>query len=263
VGTTQKTTASSVLFVRLEGVLQAWGDSSRWDLRDTRHEPTKAGVLGIVAAAMGWRRDTCGDRRIADLAQRVMLGVRCDRPGRLARDYHTVLGPIPNAKGGMREQSIVSPRLYLADACFLAALIGPADLLDEAEEALRRPHWPPFLGRKSCPPLAPLVPPLPKVPALEEHASLEGALRRFPWLGRAGLGPNDPATHRKTQQRTSQLRCVIELATGEQQTDHPVYARVDDPRSLSGRRFATRWVYEVMVPMPSSEHGSDMEVESA
>ena len=54
----------SVLLLRLKGPLQSWGDSSRFTRRETRQEPTKSGVLGLLAAAQGRRR---GDP-IEDLA---------------------------------------------------------------------------------------------------------------------------------------------------------------------------------------------------
>jgi len=43
----------SVLLLRLAGPLQSWGDSSRFATRGTRREPTKSGVIGMVAAALG------------------------------------------------------------------------------------------------------------------------------------------------------------------------------------------------------------------
>ena len=40
----------SVLLLRLAGPMQAWGDASRFTTRQTRTEPTKSGVLGLLAA---------------------------------------------------------------------------------------------------------------------------------------------------------------------------------------------------------------------
>jgi CRISPR system Cascade subunit CasD len=71
------------------------------------------------------------------------FGVRVDRPGVLLRDYHT-------AKS--EKTSYVTNRYYLADAKFTAGLEGEETLLREIDNALRRPMFPLFLGRRSCPP---------------------------------------------------------------------------------------------------------------
>ena len=57
-----ETQTLSVLFLRLEGVLQSWGDDSRWSVRRTRGEPSKSGVIGLLAAASGWGLDADGVR---------------------------------------------------------------------------------------------------------------------------------------------------------------------------------------------------------
>jgi CRISPR system Cascade subunit CasD len=50
-------------------------------------------------------------------------------------------------------RTVVSPRFYLADAAFLVGLQGDGDvdlaLLQQVSAALRAPHWPLALGRKS------------------------------------------------------------------------------------------------------------------
>ncbi|MFJ1680151.1 type I-E CRISPR-associated protein Cas5/CasD [Streptomyces sp. NPDC088251] len=76
-----------VLLVRLAGPLQSWGVNGRFARRDTHSRPTKSGVIGLCAAALGLPRD----EPLGDLAE-VPFGVRADRPGRPLRDYHTVGG---------------------------------------------------------------------------------------------------------------------------------------------------------------------------
>lgn len=36
-----------ILLLRLEGLLQSWGEHSRWDHRDSSDMPTKSGVIGL------------------------------------------------------------------------------------------------------------------------------------------------------------------------------------------------------------------------
>ncbi|MGY3680141.1 type I-E CRISPR-associated protein Cas5/CasD [Streptomyces sp. TE33382] len=78
---------SHVLLVRLAGPLQSWGISGRFAQRDTHSRPTKSGVIGLCAAALGLPRE----EPLGELAE-VRFGVRADRPGTPLRDYHTVGG---------------------------------------------------------------------------------------------------------------------------------------------------------------------------
>ena len=81
-----------VLMLRLEAPLQAWGERARWTVRDTRTEPTKSGVIGLIAAASGWGLDEGGEECVSRLASRIHMAVRADLPGEVIRDYHTVVG---------------------------------------------------------------------------------------------------------------------------------------------------------------------------
>ncbi len=235
---------AGVLFLRLEGPLQSWGETARWSIRDTRLEPTKSGVVGLLAACLGWRR---ADPRIAELAAALRMGVRVDRPGTVVRDYQTVVGGVLSAEGRIKitagqPETVESWRDYLADAAFLVALEGPSSVLDQVEGALRRPVWPPYLGRKSCPPAAPLYPAWPGRPSHWSGVSLAEALERAPWLG-PWPGMEAPA---------SRLRAVIELPPDGPHTSSTgiVQRRRDVPLSLALRRFAHRYVVETLIALP-------------
>ena len=52
----------ATLLLRLAAPLQSWGSSSKFEIRTTEKMPTKSGVVGMLAAALGLRRD-------ADLAR--------------------------------------------------------------------------------------------------------------------------------------------------------------------------------------------------
>lgn len=159
---------TSTLLLRLAGPLQAWGDSSRFTRRDTRAEPTKSGVLGLLAAAQGRRRSD----PIEDLA-RLRFGVRCDQRGRLVRDFQTAIRP---ARGQRKAESMpLSYRYYLADSVFLCGVEGDRLLLEGLLEALRSPAFPLYLGRRSCPPTLPVGLELVDEP-------IEAALRGHAWL---------------------------------------------------------------------------------
>ena len=73
-----------------------------------------------------------------------------------------------------KETADVTERYYLADAVFLVGLEGERGFLEALVEALRKPIWPPYLGRRSCPPTLPLLLGIRDLP-------LEDALRQEPW----------------------------------------------------------------------------------
>ncbi|MEW1761572.1 type I-E CRISPR-associated protein Cas5/CasD [Streptomyces cyaneofuscatus] len=155
----------SVLTLLLAGPLQAWGASARFTRRTTEAAPTKSGVLGILAAAQGIQRGD--DNRLAELAA-LGFGVRIDQPGTRIRDFQT-------AHHRVTEKSMpLSERFYLADAVFTAAVEGDHTLLTTLHNALRNPVYPPFLGRRSCPPAH-------AVELAVRDTTLTRALREEPW----------------------------------------------------------------------------------
>lgn len=130
----------STLLLRFAGPLQAWGADSRFDVRRTNREPTKSGVIGLIASALGLRRDAPLDE-----LSRLRFGVRVDREGVLLRDLHTVRKD--------KNTSYMTTRYYLSDAVFLIGLHSDDEaLMQRLEHAVRNPAHPLFLGRRSCPP---------------------------------------------------------------------------------------------------------------
>lgn len=215
----------SVLLLRLSGPMQSWGVQSRFSVRDTGLEPSKSGVVGLLCAALGRRRD----ESVSDLA-RSRMGVRADQEGTLARDFHTAgKDGILKASGRVeRKTVVVSNRYYLADAKFLVALEGDdLELLQNLHAALRNPHWALFLGRKAFVPGEPIWLP----DGLYPEASLLETLKDFRWLG-----PPD-------RQPSEQLRVVIEDPDGSE-------VRPDQPLSFAERRFAPRRVRTLFIPAP-------------
>lgn len=213
----------TVLLLRLAGPLQSWGDSSRFSRRQTRQEPTKSGVLGLLAAAQGRRRTD----PIEDLAG-LMFGVRVDQPGRLVRDFQTA-----RSLDG-RTTMPLSYRFYLGDAIFLAAVGGEAELLAGLDEAVRAPSFPLFLGRRSCPPAGP-------VSLGVRDATVHEALRIEPWQA--------STWHR---QRTGQqvgldLLLDADALDGEHDVEREVLR--DVPISYSPERREYGW-REVVRPQP-------------
>lgn len=150
------------LLLRLAGPLQAWGYDSKFETRRTGREPTKSGVTGLLAAALGRKRDEAIDDLLA-----LHFGVRVDKEGELLHDYHTV-----QMKSG---KTYVTHRYYLSDATFLVGFESEDEkMLKTLEQALYNPAFPLFLGRRSC------VPTLPLVVGVRTLGLIE-ALRSEPW----------------------------------------------------------------------------------
>lgn len=136
----------AVLLLRLNAPLQSWGSVSRFDTRDTGREPTKSGVIGMIAAALGIPRESSK----AELTRlsKLKFGVRVEKEGRLLKDYHT-------AKS--KKSAYVTNRYYLSDATFLVGLESDDEqMLESIRLAIHSPVYPLFLGRRSCPPTLPI-----------------------------------------------------------------------------------------------------------
>ena len=137
----------ATLLLRLAAPLQAWGADSKFETRKTAREPTKSGVIGLLAAALGLRRDET--EPLTRLAQ-LRFGVRVEREGQLLVDFHM-------ARNEEKDRSYVTYRHYLEDAVFLVGLESEdTALLQELAEALTHPVFPLYLGRRACPPTLPL-----------------------------------------------------------------------------------------------------------
>lgn len=223
----------ATLLLRLAGPLQAWGDSSRFTRRETRTEPTKSGILGLLAAAEGRRRSD----PIADLLA-LSFGVRVDQPGRIVRDFQTAIRWTSTA----REAMPLSYRYYLSDAVFVAAVGGDRALIDGLHEALAAPVYPPFLGRRSCPPSRPLV-----VGVVDDD--VERALRSAEWEA--------SDHHRRTLGTTAQLPLIVDA--GDAPTEEVIR---DQPHSFDPvrREYGWRPVHRpdpVVVTNPNGREGVD------
>lgn len=136
----------ATLLLRLAAPLQAWGSDSKFETRKTGREPSKSAVIGLLTAALGYRRDKCEELVTLN---KLRFGVRTDKEGKLLRDFHT-------AHKDPTETPYVTKRYYLSDAVFLVGLEGDKELLKRLEYALSHPAFPLFLGRRSCPPTLPI-----------------------------------------------------------------------------------------------------------
>lgn len=216
----------ATLLIRLVAPMQAWGTRSHFDNRDSEAEPSKSGVLGFVAAALGIDRAEPVDHLSA-----LQFGVRVDREGIVRSDYHTAqLFP-----GERKANTSVTRRTYLSGAAFWAALSGERALLEQIDAALHNPHWPLCLGRKSFPPAEPVwwqggVHDGDLLEVLRAASSLRG----------------------EKEDQDAPYRYVIDrdAVTGDNTRLSPAMRRDDPIAPFSQRRYALRdvWMFSEEVP---------------
>lgn len=243
------TESERVLALRLAAPLQSWGARSSFNRRDTRPEPTKSGIIGLLAAARGIKRG----ESITHLLE-LRLGVRTDQPGSLLRDYHTAAdyrgNVLPsadvNAKGQQKPTSPAKPtyvteRFYLQDAVFVAAVAGPAPVIEGLADALRAPRFPLALGRRSCPPTGQIV--LGTFPDSLDNVLADPAI--LAWQA----GP----AHRR---RHAAKAFVSVSATIEDDAGNDALWDVPSSFSLRSRSFTQRRVRHTWIELPTGHAGA-------
>ena len=201
----------TTLLMRFRAPMMSWGDHSQFTIRDSRREPTKSAVIGLLCAALGRPRW----EPVNDLTA-LKMGVRIDKPGVIQCDYHTVMDGIKS--GGGKGGTVISHRYYIADADYLVGLEGARAKLTEVDAALQTPCWQLYFGRKSFVPSCPV-----RINdgALVEH-DLETALQQHPYYSRLRRPPR-------------QLEYILETANSAD-------VRQDVPVDWQRRLFASRCV---------------------
>lgn len=161
------------LVFQLYAPLASWGEPAVGEVRHTSPVPSRSALLGLLAAALGIRRDE--EARLAQFNAHYRFAVRAlsRREGWL-RDYHTVQMPREERKRvryTRRDElcsdpeqgleTLLTAREYRCDAYYhvaVGATEGAPVTLSQLAQALRTPVFPLYLGRKSCPLALPLAP---------------------------------------------------------------------------------------------------------
>lgn len=156
------------LVLLLSGPMASFGSYAGHERRGSGLVPMRSAILGLMGAALGVdRTDSEGQ---ADL-RAYSVAVQAFQSSTPLRDYHTVQ-TVPTtkarrpasrqralAKAGRDPNTVVTMRDYRCDVLIGAALWGAGRWpLGDLAERLRRPRFPLFLGRKSCPLSSPLNP---------------------------------------------------------------------------------------------------------
>jgi CRISPR system Cascade subunit CasD len=234
-----------ILLFTLYAPLAAMGEVAVGERRVGAARPARSAILGLLAAGLGIeRRDEAGH---AALDQGYGVAVRAETEGALLQDYHTV--QVPPAKKGKRWptrraelaeprlETILSLREYRADACHTVAVWtahDPPHPLGALAEALRRPRFTLYLGRKACP-LG--LPSAPRIVAAETLAEAFATFdREMPEAERA------LRMHLALSPTSGPLHADVDASTwlGEDHTVRRIERRRDVVVSRRGWQFGLR-----------------------
>jgi CRISPR system Cascade subunit CasD len=240
--------SNSFLAFQVDAPMQSWGVASRYQHRESESFPSKSGITGILAAALGIdKHGPNEDAAIAPLAELKMIVLHAPKlPNRAAQrlsDFHTVGGGWGDDwkadKNDLRAKmhtpkkagdsspfgTVITHRTYLTDTRFIVLLEGGTSLLEQCAAALENPKWGVWFGRKCCIPAAPLLPTL--APSQDE------VLQKISTL----LGLD------QTMVAIKEGRCEATLDGAWYQQDKPV--------SFGRREFLSRPVSRIL---PSTEN---------
>lgn len=136
------------LIIKLAAPLQSYGNEATFNRRTSYRYPSKSAVLGMIAAALGYRRNNT--KNITALNQ-LQMAVRIDQPGETLTDFQII------EYDRKKQKRSLSYRDYLQDAVFVVAISGRDNQIDQIDDALHHPIFQLFLGRRANVPAGPLI----------------------------------------------------------------------------------------------------------
>ncbi|MEJ2417464.1 MAG: type I-E CRISPR-associated protein Cas5/CasD [Exilibacterium sp.] len=159
------------LIFRLYGAMASWGEIAIGESRQSSSYPSKSAILGLLAAALGIRREEeTAHKRLGEICR---IAVKQVSAGNSMQDYHTTQVPDSVGKfhyrtrrdevvaGHSRLGTVLSTREYRCGAiAWVAVRLESSDSwrLSDMQAALLKPRFHLYLGRKSCPLAAPMEP---------------------------------------------------------------------------------------------------------
>ena len=243
------------LLFQLYAPLAAWGEVAVGELRPSATRPSRSALIGMLAAALGVRRDD--EARQDELTMGYRFAVREMAQGTLLRDYHTVQVPSHAAlKGspaytrrdelGVTVKAILSSRDYRCDGYWQVAVEATSDsppyALDELVKSLCQPGFNLYLGRKACPTALPLQ------PMIVEAESLRAAFEQADFIGpESFVRELGPATRLRALERAGGALYWEEgMVPGI--TARQTYTRRDHPRTRFRWQFDERQEHHGTLP---------------
>lgn len=235
------------LTATLYAPIASFGGIAVGERRGTEPRPTRSALLGLLAAALGIERANADEQRALSDSYGVasmVLG-----RGRPLTDYHTA--QVPSQRRNRRFvtrrrelgvddlNTVLSSREYRTDAIYAFA-VWERDAapyrLERLADALRRPRFVLYLGRKSCP-LA-----LPLAPRVAAHDGVRAALlaHRSELISTLGKVPSLSMISRQVQASVGEIALDLDDAAGEDVAQ--IIAMRDRPLSRDRWQFGLRSV---------------------
>lgn len=163
------------LIFQIYAPLTSWGEPAIGEVRHSNIIPTRSALLGLMAAALGIRRD---DRRINTFNRHYYFAIRpfiFSSRNNWSTDFHTVQVPRFNKKevyytrfdeirrNPQELETLLSKREYYNDVYYQIVITETKSApynLEQIKQALLTPVFPLYVGRKNSPlslPLAPVI----------------------------------------------------------------------------------------------------------
>lgn len=206
------------LILRLYAPMVSWSAPAIGENRPSEDAPAAGNILGLLAAALGIKRDDEAEQLA--LKNSLRFAVKTISRGTLLRDYHTV--QMPESKRGVsyttrrgelqnkaQVGTLLSSRDYRCDGLWLIAIQtvenGDYDL-PTLQQAIKQPFFPLYFGRKSCPPAAPLAPTIVQAP--NWRAAFEQAIPSLLYSAERAKRQGEEKQWRNSQRREDYLLAV-------------------------------------------------------
>ncbi len=149
----------------------SWGDIAVGGERQSSRYPSKSAIIGLVAAALGIKREE--EDRLNSLSDSLGVAVQLHSDGSVLKDFHTVQVPKKENKivyhtrkaelsaDPQKIGTILSRREYRCDSLSVIAIYFKKEkefTINKIANALQKPYFHLYFGRKSCVPSLPLAP---------------------------------------------------------------------------------------------------------
>jgi CRISPR system Cascade subunit CasD len=150
VGDSYHLNSMKTITLNLSGLLAAYSGTPRLQQRLTQPGPTRSAVLGIIRCAMGIYRDV----ETPELSALRIEAISVESQGRLS-DFHTIKNAVTYE--GKPGRNSVTYRHYLESPEAVVEVSGDDETVDRVRDALVRPQWQLYLGRRNCVPSGPVL----------------------------------------------------------------------------------------------------------
>ncbi len=234
---------NTYLIFQLYGAMASWGDIACGESRHTTTHPGKSAIIGLIAAALGIKRNEEDIQKA--LADSIVFALKVYNTGSLLRDFHTSQVPPKDRKRqyltraqelGISDKlnTILSWRDYVCDPLVQVSVQVGEDSnwsLLHIQQALLKPKFVLYLGRKACPIGSPLH------PQIIEAKGLKSAFDTY------GLHPCGLATEKADNwlPKSEAYYCWEQLEEGDDElTATKTVRRHDKPVSRKRWQFAVR-----------------------